>query len=576
MTTPEPFINNLPGEILVLIATEYLKCKIDQLNFIISHPKYHGIVKDLASSSWKAVFCNEFKVEDLEDYGLLVTISEALVRLHGNKGFEVNLKQRYFYSLDRRKGYLDSRQLRRSIVDDQERIRRQIVDSTFAVDRNTHAFVLIHSLNGNQFSSVSTCRTDGQSNHFHLPFEVMGQDLLLHQNLLFIMPLQGRKSKNQGLILLVFDIDSGSQVGSQNWAAEARKAPLVFKECGEKRLYAYKNTLLQILPLATFWTILIYNFHQEDAEFQLELVKSCELSWADPYVIGQLFSADQQGPNVVLAFFADKQGVSSYSGKLVTFNLSLDTDSITPHVMIPEMVGTVRFDLDLPVNQIQLVLAATSEYNIQVYDDSMHKEHQGSCCSCRKSFTHYTSKSASAVVPLVVILFPDGKLKTNCGAEEHKPLKDFEIDPLYWHHNELIVKDKRVLVMHKLPAVGRLVYATNLHLDLLWKLPLDSHFPLLSQMQNQRLYLYASHGLVWLSSAHGCFLLDQENGREFSYISYPKYNRILPELESLDENTSPYAQTGFSIWDMSVVKNQILITHDIERCAPVVHDWIKF
>lgn len=259
--------------------------------------------------------------------------------------------------------------------------------------------------------------------------------------------------------------------------------------------------------------------------------------------------------------------------------------------VIENMVENCRFNLDLPVKQIQLFLCATSEYNIsQVNDEHSrrggglsgkhvtatgnHREEEGSCCRCRKSLTHYNTASSSKSAPaLAVILFPDGMLSTNCH-HKNKPLSSIEIDPSLWHHNELIVKDKRVLVMHKLPQVGRLVYATNLSLDLLWQLAIDSHFPPLVSMQ--RLYLYASHGLVWLSSAQGCLLLDQEDRRKHGFIAYPKYERQLPELESLDENTSPYAQTGFSIWDMMVVKNQILIVHDIERCAPVVHDWIQF
>lgn len=311
--TDSPFAVKLPAEIVALIATEYLKSKIDQLNFLVSTSKHLDIVKGSSRTSWKTRFCQEFKIETL-DYGLLVGISESLQRL-GEEGFEVNLKQRYFYSLDRRRGYLESRQLRSTFFDDEERIRRQIVDATFAIDMSTNAFVLIHSLNGNQFCSVSTCR-EGSTFHFHLPFEVMGQDLLVHQGLLFIMPLFKKKS----LILLVFDIDSGLQKASQTWP-ERRKAPLVFKECGEKRLYAYKNTLLQLLPLDTCWTFLIYNFHQKESTFELKLIQSIPMAWADPHVIGQVFSSDQQGPHVILALFADKQG-SSYSGKLVTFNLA--------------------------------------------------------------------------------------------------------------------------------------------------------------------------------------------------------------------------------------------------------------
>ena len=99
-----------------------------------------------------------------------------------------------------------------------------------------------------------------------------------------------------------------------------------------------------------------------------------------------------------------------------------------------------------------------------------------------------------------------------------------------------------------------------------------------SQLDNaQRLYLYASHGLVWLSSAKGCWIVNQETGHEIGPgLIYPNYERHLPELDILNEDTSPYAQTGFSIWDIKCVENRVLIVHDIERCAPVVFDAIHF
>ena len=72
--------------------------------------------------------------------------------------------------------------------------------------------------------------------------------------------------------------------------------------------------------------------------------------------------------------------------------------------------------------------------------------------------------------PLVIILFPDGNLKTNLGETEMGP---YDILPTTWQHNELFVKDDRVLVMHFVPTFGRVVYATNLQLQQLWNLKLD-------------------------------------------------------------------------------------------------------
>ena len=93
----------------------------------------------------------------------------------------------------------------------------------------------------------------------------------------------------------------------------------------------------------------------------------------------------------------------------------------------------------------------------------------------------------------------------------------------------------------------------------------------------QRLYLYASHGLVWLSDAKGCVLLNQESGLAKGQLKYPHYQRILPELDSLSEDTSPYAQTGYSIWSIRMYNfRSLTVVHDIERCSPVIVDILKF
>ena len=69
-------------------------------------------------------------------------------------------------------------------------------------------------------------------------------------------------------------------------------------------------------------------------------------------------------------------------------------------------------------------------------------------------------------------------------------------------------------------------------------------------------------------------------------ITYPEYERAIPEIYWEDENTSPYAQTGNSVWEIGsnivkyfdASKNKqpfIIIVHDIERCTPTAADIIK-
>ena len=83
--------------------------------------------------------------------------------------------------------------------------------------------------------------------------------------------------------------------------------------------------------------------------------------------------------------------------------------------------------------------------------------------------------------------------------------------------------------------------------------------------------------ISFMDAPKGCWLVDQDSGCQVGpSLFYPNYERHLPELDVLNEDTSPYAQTGFSIWDIKCVQNRILIVHDIERCAPVIFDAIQF
>ena len=49
----------------------------------------------------------------------------------------------------------------------------------------------------------------------------------------------------------------------------------------------------------------------------------------------------------------------------------------------------------------------------------------------------------------------------------------FDVMPSSWHLSELIVRNNRVMVMQTIEEVGRVVYTTNLSLQLLWSLKLD-------------------------------------------------------------------------------------------------------
>ena len=542
-------METLPLELISLLTTKYLISSLDKLSFLLASPRHLAAFVECGHSWEKWRFCSQFHLDPDADLTMssLVAIQEGLQKLSRN---EIRACSRYHYSIDRRKGFVDDSSRFRNAGNNASNldwIRNQITNSTFAYVFDDDIFVLIHSHNGKHFSNVTAWPI---CVHYQLRFEVMGQDVILHKGLLVVMPLARKASKYERSALLVYDPSTGQE--KANFVREGkRRPPNVYKESGEKRLYSFEDKIVQVFP-SDIWTLLIYKL-----ENGLDLVKVIPLTWVDSSVIGQLFCSDQQGPHLVLAFFAEKLGLSSYATKVITIDLqSLDIE------FIPVSSGAIN--LDLPVSGIQLFLTAATEYKRD-----------------KASFLHHYRQRREGR-PLVIILFPDGNLTTS-SAEKYEdilmrsPLQHgnprYKICKELWHHSELCTLDNKILVMHELPNVGRLVYATDLQLSLLWSMELDKR---VGSPLDQRLFLYASHGLVWLSNAVGCLLLDCSNGREMGTLRYPDYSRVLPELESLNEDTSPYAQTGFSVWSVAFSsKDSIMIVHDIERCSPTIADRIK-
>ena len=67
---------------------------------------------------------------------------------------------------------------------------------------------------------------------------------------------------------------------------------------------------------------------------------------------------------------------------------------------------------------------------------------------------------------------------------------------------------------------------------------------------DDRLYLHCDFDLVWLSDSKQSILLSTNNGSMIGSITYPEYERAIPEIYWEDENTSSYAQTGNSVWEI--------------------------
>ena len=101
-----------------------------------------------------------------------------------------------------------------------------------------------------------------------------------------------------------------------------------------------------------------------------------------------------------------------------------------------------------------------------------------------------------------------------------------------------------------------------------------------------------------MSNAHKATVHRLEDGRVLNTIHYYKYKRLSSEIDkgeghstnlklSVDiisgaPDTSPYAQTGVSVWDVRRLRPQrgvtdqalerLLVIHDMERLNPVICD----
>lgn len=577
-------MDQLPLELISLITTKYLDDHIDKLAFIISSKAIWLAFIQCASSIDKYRLARQFDISDFneavheDDLDLDHPGLKELTRLYNSLQSLVSnneqplTKIRCHYSLDRRRGYFQESEFRsKSSINNLDWIRNTITHSTFALAYDENRFVLMHSLNGRQSCIMTIWNSESElvsSNTY--PFEVMGQDLLLHSNYLFVQPLmkakniQNKAKKYENVILLVLDpLNGGIEKAKFQWETP-RMPPDVYKESGEARLYASAEgqRVLQVFP-SWPWTLFLYQW-TTTAPDKLNLVKMWPLEWIKAPTIGQLFCSDQQGTHLVLAFFASKNE-NIHTTKVVTLDFDAGNLQDVP------MLDKYEVDLSQPVSEIQLFLTATTDYKINKQGKIFHRR------------SHFNEQN-NDFQPLVIILYPDGNLKTNQNTNQdnsnfsqrsgrHCP--PFDVLPNFWQFNELFVKDNRIFVMHQIPQIGRIVYATNLNLEHLWNFKLDQQG--IPWHPKQRLYLYASHGLVWLSDAKGCVLLNQESGLVKGQLKYPHYQRILPELDSLTEDTSPYAQTGYSIWSIRMFNSRSLtVVHDIERCSPTIVDILKF
>merc|ERR1712059_141619 len=78
-----------------------------------------------------------------------------------------------------------------------------------------------------------------------------------------------------------------------------------------------------------------------------------------------------------------------------------------------------------------------------------------------------------------------------------------------------------------------------------------------------RFYLAPLFGKVIVSDARKATVYCLDSGRLLNIVTYPKYKRLSTEMGQT-EDTSPYAQTGYSVWDLKRVGDRLVVIHDVE------------
>ena len=115
---------------------------------------------------------------------------------------------------------------------------------------------------------------------------------------------------------------------------------------------------------------------------------------------------------------------------------------------------------------------------------------------------------------------------------------------------------------------------------------------------NERLYLAPMFGKLLVSGARRAEVYSLEHGVSLNTVNYYKYKRMSREIEKGishdsddsanvktvlmigDPETSPYAQTGVSVWDLRRLTTRtegeqlerLVVVHDVERLNPLVCD----
>jgi len=480
-------------------------------------------------------------------------------------------------------------------VPDFKTLRRKLIsESIFSYAMSELYFVMMISSSKSYLShltvwDVSTTTSYSYSvNHHTAPnsdlvnlWLACSEDLLVHQNVLILMATKAEPSNffnearpcNSDMIH-IYNLHNGTNdgrhpnflVAKYTLKSAVRFLPLILKDGGGRKLLVWGNLLLAICPEVSE----TYYRHEPDTEpelvlrffdlssvllgsasevQQLQLVAEYKMEGVrlkQPY---SYIACDQKGPNIVLSFSKQDPGGDFISQQFV--NISLECrDTILSSIVTYDMNNMSRIprllSLDSSIRRREeCLLAASEKHGV------------------------FAVMDAGGLVQLA-----DGEGRFRLFYPVYGISDDFDT-----FYDELHIYGEKVVTMkifHNREMSGgsknTILAVSNFSGELLWKMKTN----IVLKNTGERLYLSPMFNHLFVSDAKKAVVYDLTSGQIKTIVHYPKYRRQSKELDSQTPDTSAYAQTGVSVWELSRVGDKLVVVHDVERVNPVIADFVDF
>ena len=471
-----------------------------------------------------------------------------------------------------------------------------IRDGNYAFVFNDDFFVLVKSYDavpGHNSSSGSQLdvfkHSQGLSKllvRTHLSYFVESQDMCIIDGYLFVLPLQYHQ-ESQPILLRVYDLEK--RCGKfdiftfdlhKHFDDDSinRNLPFVRKESGENRIYhvpsyeLHTNYIVVVVPIGREWRIFVFKMTQypeQDAsskrrkqEPKFSLVKDQMLPNASIEHVGQLFTADSKPPVLLLNFFGKPlnliepidQSATNFTRPFFVIVKFLPKLSIETFENEGFLMGE-RYDLNNSIEELQHYLSCATNHGLAYYD--------------QKNLIDIKSNPAR---PVAVFLLASDRLIVCSGVQQIATVSPIcestSYNPSDWHMSEVLVHGRKVIVSQLRTGPKKQTYINCFDLDGLQKL-----WAIVPTILGGRLFLYCDMDLLWISVADSCSIMSLETGKIIRSLDFVPYKRWSKEITSSCVDTSPYSQTGQSVWAISrLTDGRVIIVHDIERFAPVLFE----